>query len=147
MVNELLLSGGLYQPTVTGSYQVSSSALSIVSNIFPFIFWRCRLGRWSHALDEVIYPVIEEHREQNKRRADHMKREDLGREEMVELHKNSWVANAASNAAKARFQTSETQNAPGLHRQESEYKHSESWLINYLSSPKKPPAGTDLFSA
>ena len=139
MVNELLLSGGLYQPTVTGSYQVSSSALSIVSNIFPFIFWRCRLGTWSHALDEVIYPVIEEHREQNGRRAEQMKREDLGREEMVELHKNGWRANAASLAAKASAQTHETQSAPELRRQGSSYKHTNSIFLNGLArlSPTK----------
>jgi hypothetical protein len=90
MTNEFLMSGGLYQPGITSTYQVASSALSILTNLFPFLFWRLRLGKWDLALDEVVYPVLEEHRELLKRRAKHLERDSLTQKEMVDLHHERW---------------------------------------------------------
>ena len=120
LANELLLNNGRYEPSAIGVYQLTSSCLSVLSNVWPFLFWRIRLGSWHHALDEVIYPVLDEHREIVKRRAAHLLREDLQQDEMIALHERGWDQGADAKAK-----------VPPIGRSVS-YKYTESWVLQKL---------------
>lgn len=71
LANELILASGQSQGLFDGfiaTYAVVTSALSLASNFWPFVFWSCKHGSVSRALDEVIYVVTDEHAEQVQKR-------------------------------------------------------------------------------
>ena len=90
VANEILLNSGTYQPNLAGVYQVASSLLAILSNVFPFLMWRIRLGSWNRAIEDVLYPVTQEQADLCARRAKHMERDELTQAEMIQLHSTKW---------------------------------------------------------
>ena len=73
-------------------FTLISSALSLVSNFWPFLVWICRHGSVNRALDEVIYVVSDEHAAAVKRRGHE-------RRQMVTKRTNGHVLNVVRGGA------------------------------------------------
>ena len=81
LANELLLASGRSRGLFDGfiaMYTLVSSGLSLVSNLWPFLFWSCQHRSVTRALDEIIYVVTEHHaakvRSRNETRRDELRR-------------------------------------------------------------------------
>ena len=81
LANELLLASGRSRGLFDGfiaMYTLVSSGLSLVSNLWPFLFWSCQHRSVTRALDEIIYVVTEDHAAKVKSR-DETRRDELRR--------------------------------------------------------------------
>ena len=81
LANEMLLASGRSRGLFDGfiaMYTLVSSGLSLVSNLWPFLFWSCQHFSVTRALDEVIYVVTEDHAAKVRSR-DETRRDELRR--------------------------------------------------------------------
>ena len=81
LANELLLASGRSRGLFDGfiaMYTLVSSGLSLVSNLWPFLFWSCQHSSVTRALDEIIYVVTEDHAAKVRSR-DETRRDELRR--------------------------------------------------------------------